>query len=143
MQVVYHKCMLLRTAKLAFNNQAYSRIKKKKWKIKIVTQGPYVSCLSCVDWQWQSLHLMIADWCEQGKEAHTLVATGLGKNKIMLNILQVGLSRLVSRSYFHLSQRETLCSNKKKKDILVQLRDSKHAEIVENGCETEFCIAGA
>lgn len=86
---------------------------------------------------------MVADWCEQGKEAHTLVATGLGKNKIMLNILQVGLSRLVSRSYFHLSQRETLCSNKKKKDIPVQLRNSKHAEIVENGCEMEFCIAGA
>lgn len=60
----------------------------------------------------------------------------------MLNILQVGLSRLVSRSCFYLSQRETLCSNEKM-DVLVQLRNSKHAEIIENGCEMEFCIAGA
>lgn len=54
--------------------------------------------MACVDWQWQSVHLITADWCEQEEEAHVLVVTGLGKNEVRLNILQVALARLVSRS---------------------------------------------
>lgn len=53
----------------------------------MVTKHPRVCYLSCVDWQWQCLHLIIADWHEQEEEAHVLVVSGLGKTKVTLNIL--------------------------------------------------------
>ncbi|KAI6079761.1 Intersectin-1 isoform X4 [Aix galericulata] len=49
------------------------------------------------------------DQCEQEEEVHVLLVPGLSKNKAVFNILQVGLSRLVSSSYFCTSSGEMLC----------------------------------